>query len=72
MLVTRSKHLQSGDAKVRIHGHWLDRLEVLPVPFRNAETQVGQGEDGSSAEEGDSSFDDLAESTAGAVLTERW
>lgn len=69
ILLTRSKHLpKQADGQVRIHGYWLDKFESLPCPFRDAETQMGQEEEGFSAEEGDSSDEDLPSSTAGVVL----
>jgi hypothetical protein len=70
MLVMRSKHLpKQEDGLVRLHGHWLDKLSTMAFPFRDAEAAVGQEEDEVSAEEGDSSADDLATETQGISLS---
>lgn len=61
-LLTRSSLFQKdGSGQVRLHGYWLDKLDSLPCPFRDAEAQVVQHEEGPSAEEKDSysSADDL-------------
>lgn len=52
VLLTRSKVFpKDRDGSTRIHKNWLDTLELLPCPFRDAEAQVGQPEEGPSAEE---------------------
>jgi len=71
MLLLRSKHLSWKDSKTAIPNHWLDKLETMPFPFRKAETQVGQEEGRLSAEEGDSSDDNLPKKAEGVTLT-KW
>jgi hypothetical protein len=72
MVVMRSKHLPKLEgAKVRIHGYWLDKLETMAFPFRDAEAQVGQEEEEFSAEEGDSSAGELPEDATDVAL-EGW
>lgn len=51
-LLTKSKHFhRDGSGNIRFHGYWLDKLDSTPHPFRNAEAQVVQHEEESSAEE---------------------
>jgi hypothetical protein len=74
MLMMRSKHLpERGDGSYRIHGYWLDKLEHLPCPFREAEAQVGQkeGETSAKEEQASSSDENPASNTQGVSLT-RW
>jgi hypothetical protein len=68
-LVMRSKHLlKRGGGANAIDMFWLHKLEDLPCPFRNAEAQVGQKEEGHSAEEEINSSADTPTSAEGVAL----
>lgn len=74
IVLSRSKYFPGNrEGRTLIHGYWLDKLEALPCPFQDAETQVGQPEEEISAieEEGSPSYssaDDLTSKTEGVAL----
>jgi hypothetical protein len=50
VILSHAKVFQRQAGGIRIKNHWIDQLEQLPCPFRQAEAQVGQSEAGPSAE----------------------
>jgi hypothetical protein len=52
ILLGKKKHFSRDESgEIRIHGRWLDLIQELPHPFREAGTQVDQHEEEYSSEE---------------------
>jgi len=65
MLLTSHRHFASGEGRVRIHGNWLDKIQLVPCPFRDPETQMVIKREEISGDSLESSDDDFPMSGQG-------